>query len=399
GAPLGEVQVFIEGEQLGALSRQNGRYLILNVPAGSYQVNAIRLGLAPVTQQVEVASGQTVEVDFAMETQALGLDEIVVTGTAGAARRREVGNSINQINVAELAYEPTQVSDMLLSSAPGIEVTLAGGEVGQGSAIRLRGVNSSEMSADPIIYIDGVRMRSSALPQAATPDYRSGRGANNTPSALDMLNPNDIERIEVIKGSAATTLYGTEASAGVIQIFTKRGATGAPVWTVETQQGTMWSKPFGANGVDYLHMDPWICTGFMSCGDRTHQAWQQQYTASVRGGGDGLLYFASGEYQDIAGNMPNDLLEKWVVRGNFTFEPAEDLQFQWNTAYSNQWQSNTPTGNNAQGLTLNVFRQDQNYFGSGDPDLIDQVLVWEIEQVIERFTSGGTVTYSPLANL
>src|SRR5690606_32533522 len=64
-----------------------------------------------------------------------------------------------------------------------------------------------------------------------------------------------------------------------------------------------------------------------------------------------------------------------------------------------QWQSNTPTGNNAQGLTLNVFRQDQNYFGSGDPDLIDQVLVWEIEQVIERFTSGGTVTYSPLANL
>ena len=66
-----------------------------------------------------------------------------------------------------------------------------------------------------------------------------------TVSPLDAINPDDIERIEIIKGSAATTLYGTEAAAGVIQVFTKRGSTGAPVWTVEMQQGTGWTPVFG----------------------------------------------------------------------------------------------------------------------------------------------------------
>src|SRR5690606_1933402 len=207
--------------------------------------------------------------------------------------------------------------------------------------------------------------------------------------------------------------------AGVIQIFTKRGAVGAPVWTVETQQGTSWSRKFGTDEVPYLYMDPFLRDGWFGIGGgdwgatapdgspsrmyegirKSGTAWDQYYSASVRGGAQDLQYFASGSYQDVTGLQPNDALEKWVVRGNFTFTPTDDLTLQWNNAYTNQWQQNTPTGNNSQGLTLNVFRQDQNYFGTGDFDRVIEVLPYDLQQRIERFTTGGTVTYSPLDNL
>jgi TonB-dependent starch-binding outer membrane protein SusC len=414
GGPLSEVQVYLQGAQLGGLTRTNGVFIILNVPVGTYELRAERIGLAPAAQQITVTAGTTVEVDFRLETQALGLDEIVVTGTAGAARRREIGNTIAQINTADLPQRPVNVSDMLQSVAPGIEVTAGGGGAGQGSKIRLRGTNSLEMGSDPIIYIDGVRMMTGGFPVQAAKD-QGNRAANVTQSPLDMLNPNDIERIEVIKGSAATTLYGTEASAGVIQVFTKRGSQGAPVWSVESQQGTMWSQRMGiyddptpvpagrtypvSGSSKYLYMDPWICTGFLKCGEYTHTAHTQMYSASVRGGGANLQYFVSGELFDEKGNTPKDEMEKWTTRGNFTFTPLPELQLQLNSAYMNQWQSNSPQGNNAEGLELNVFRQNQNYFTDNNPEFINRIFDWDLESTIERFTSGGTATYSPIANL
>ncbi len=388
GAPLGEVQVFLDGTGLGTLSRQDGRFLILNVPAGSYTLKAERVGQKTISQQVDVAGGQTAEVDLAMETEALGLDEIVVTGTAGAARRREVGNSIAQINTNTIQESrPTAVTDILTGAAPGIEVSGVGGEIGQGSQIRLRGNSSVSMSNQPIIYIDGVRVQSKPYPQTSSPDYPY-RGANITANPLNDINPNDIDRIEVIKGSAATTLYGTEASAGVIQIFTKKGASGAPVWTAEIQQGTSWERNFGTPEFPKIRMEPYLNNGYLG-----------QYSASVRGGGQNLQYFASGQFNNERGVLPQDSLNKYVVRGNFTFTPSTDLQLQWNTTYSNQWQRNTPVGGNAQGIILNAMRGKANYFSSEDPAVLRQLFNEDIEQRIERFTTGGTATYSPLTNL
>jgi outer membrane receptor protein involved in Fe transport len=408
GAPLGEVQVYLPGSNLGGLTRQDGRVLILNVPVGAHEVRAERIGMTPSSQQVTVTADGTVTIEFRLETQALGLDEIVVTGTAGAARRREVGNAISQINLAQLPERPIDAAAMLQAAAPGVELTLSGGETGNGSRIRLRGANSVEMSGDPIIYIDGIRMMNSVFPNNTSPEYRASRGSNNQPSALQQINPNDIERIEIIKGSAATTLYGTEASSGVIQVFTKRGAAGRPVWTVETQQGTEWTRKFGGDaGVvseygsqsDYLWMDPWICTGPFQCGDRTHQAYSQQYSLSVRGGAQNLQYFVSGQRRDDVGQLPQDELEEWAIRGNFTVSPIEDVTLQWNTSFTQTSQQNTPVGGNSQGLTINVFRQKANYLSTGDPEAQDVIKDWDITSVIRRLTTGGTLTYSPTPSL
>jgi TonB-dependent starch-binding outer membrane protein SusC len=428
GAPLSEVQVYLNGTGLGTLTRSNGRFVILNVQPGSYDARAERIGFQSASQRVTVAAGQAVEVNFQLSTQALGLDEIVVTGTAGAARRREIGNSITQISTAELPVRPTQTFELLQGAAPGVELTTVSGNVGQGQRIKLRGITSVAQSNQPLIYVDGVRIMNGAFPVSQGGDQYNSTNAGNrgsavTVSAIDQINPNDIERIEVIKGSAATTLYGTQASSGVIQIFTKRGSTGSPVWSVESQQGTGWSRKFGGDfGVNYLWMehymrDSWFGRGYdpgpagdkcttLSPGGASDtrcswpgSVWYQSYSASVRGGNNNLQYFASGGYDNDTGILPHDSDEKWTIRGNFTFSPLTELQMQWNSAYSNLDLTGTPSANNAQGLELNAFRQKANYFGDANPVIIASVLDWDLLQANERFTTGGTVTWSPIESV
>jgi TonB-dependent starch-binding outer membrane protein SusC len=420
GAPLADVQVFLVGANLGSLSRTNGAFVIVSVPAGQYELRAERIGLTAVSKQITVAAGQAIEESFTLVPQALGLDEIVVTGTAGAARRREVGNLVTQINTVDIPDRPTQVTDLLMANGSGIEITGAGGgETGQGVLIKLRGANSINTNKPPIIIIDGVRLMEENFARVASPDYRGGRGNNNYPSPLNSINPNDIERIEIIKGPAASTLYGTEASNGVIQIFTKRGTNRAPSWTVEIQDGTSWMQRFGIEETSafitpsgaaprvtnpkYLWTDPWICTGPFECGDYQSTPRMQDYSMSVRGGSNQIQYFLSGANTREHGALPNEDLDRWNVRGNFTINPVEDLIVQWNTAYTNTWQKNTAVGDNAAGLTLNAFRgeeyNNQTYFGLASIEQISETLDFDVQQQIERTTSGGTVTYTPLPSL
>jgi len=442
GQSLSEVQVYVTGLQLGSLTRADGRFLILNVPAGTYEVKAERIGFQTGTQSVTVTAGGTAIVNFQLGTQALGLDEIVVTGAAGSARRREIGNSITQLNIADIPDRPVVVSDLLQGSAPGIEMTGGSGQLGQGKQIRLRGNSSVSMTNQPIIYVDGIRMMDGAFPRVRTPGMTQGRGAQVTVSPLDNINPNDIERIEIIKGSAATTLFGTEASAGVIQVFTKRGSQGAPIWTADIQQGTGWAKQYGVNGVNYLNMEhflrgPWWGGGYdggefgrecilsdtpdnpASTFDETTRnflwdganssadgncsypgaQWYQNYSLSVRGGGQALQYFMSGAYQDDTGMMPNDEQTKYNFQANFTMSPIDDLQILWTTTLSNQWLNLTPSGNNLSGLELQVMRQERNYFSNGDPRDISQALDYDFQLWVERVSTGVTFNYSPLQDL
>ena len=413
GAAIGQVQVFLVGENLGALSRADGRYLILNVRPGTYELSAQRIGFGTETQTVTVTAGGTTTTNFTLGVRALGLDEIVVTGTAGAATRREIGNTISQINVADVVDAPLRVSDMLQAAAPGLDI-YGGGALGQAKIIRLRGANSALLNSHPIIYIDGVRIRSDPLPDANPPDRRGGRSGNIAMSPLDAINPNDIDRIEIIKGSAATTLYGTEAAGGVIQVFTKRGSGGAPVWTAEVGTGTMWSRRIGpsSDGVAdasvaalmeqnaYGNLEHWMCTGFLSCdGKFALKPYNQDYSLSVRGGSGGINYFISGSFGDAQGLLPNDSQRQYNSRANLSISPTSNLQIQWNTGYTNIFLTTTAGQNNAQGITLNAFRQERNYFASGDPDVLNVLMDQKLDEAVERFTTGVTVSYEPISGL
>jgi hypothetical protein len=152
GAPLADVQVYLVGENLGAITRQTGVYLILNIPPGTYTLRAERIGLLPKEQQVTVIEGEPLEVDFVLDA----------------------------------------------------------GEGATDALDYVRGA-SNRSDSPPMIYIDGVLQP---------------RSSGASPETLQNLNPDLIDRIEVIKGSAAVGLYGPEAAAGVIQIFTKRRPPG-----------------------------------------------------------------------------------------------------------------------------------------------------------------------------
>lgn len=411
GNPISDVQVYLVENQRGVLTGANGRFLIVNVAPGTYTIRAERIGYATTEQSVDVQGGSPAVVNFRLEDEALGLDEIVVTGTAGQARRREVGNSINQLNVADMPSPPSNVDQLLQGQAPGLTVTQGNGSVGGGAQIRLRGAVSVSQSNQPIIYIDGVRMRSEPYARNQQASSGAGRGNNVTASPLNDINPNDIERIEVIKGSAASTLYGTEAAAGVIQIFTKRGSQGAPRWTAQVDQGFSRLRPFapdvdvrppsewqdpndpdytgalGSYSYEYLNMQPYIRDG-----------WRQRYSLSVTGGGENLQYFVSGQMDANDGVLPLDEEDKAGIRGNFTFTPLDNVTLQVNTSYNRTDITGTPAGNNAQGLTLNAFRRERNYFSEGNPDSIRKVLDQDITTRIDRFVLGGTLSYQATEN-
>ena len=398
GAPISAAQVYLPGLQLGGLSRPNGSYLILGVPAGTHEVRVERIGMATANQQITVTADGVVVANFALATEALGLDEIVVTGTAGAARRREVGNTINQINVANVPARANLASELIQGAAPGVLMTKHGGVMGSGVNIKLRGNQSISMSNQPIIYVDGIRL-SRDLPSTYEVDVdelmpgNNGVGAQLEASPLHNINPNDIERIEIIKGSAATTLYGTDAAAGVIQIFTKRGSTGAPVWNVEARRG--YSRAFKVGGsfptqdqrdrFPYLRLKPYIQTGH-----------DDLLSASVRGGSDAFQYFMSSGHNRGTGLTVMDSIRKTDLRGNFTFRPMESVTIQYNSVYSRQWTSNVLGAGGDSGLLHQAYRGLANYHGDEDPALIGQIFEQSFTSDIERFTTGGTLTYSPM---
>lgn len=205
--PLAGAQVSIAGVGLGTITNSSGQFLIVNVPAGEARVRVQMIGYGVEQQTTRVAAGETTTLNFELEETAIALDEVVVTGTAADVRRKEIGNSMEAITSAEIRNAPvTNTQTILQGRTPGVTVMGAGGQPGSGSTIKIRGTNSVSQDTEPLIYVDGVRIFN--LPTRA--GWKSRTGV----SPLQDIAAEDIERIEVVKGAAATTLYGTEASGG-----------------------------------------------------------------------------------------------------------------------------------------------------------------------------------------
>src|SRR5688500_775726 len=147
GQPVAAVQVFIAGSGIGALSQANGRYLLLNVPAGTHTITAERIGYGSVSRQVAVAAGETVVADFTMSEAALDLDEIVVTGTAGGGRQREVGAAVSRVGSEQLRLASVaDIGSALQGRAAGLTMTGTSPQPGAAGRIVLRGSNSISQS-------------------------------------------------------------------------------------------------------------------------------------------------------------------------------------------------------------------------------------------------------------
>jgi len=381
-------QIGIVGQGLGATTGADGSYLISGVPAGTFTLRARALGFTQIDRQVTMTAGGTVTIDFALNVAPASLNEVVVTGTAGSARKREVGNSIGSVKASDLPEVPTNVSNLLAGRVAGVQISGGLGNAGSGSAIRLRGATSLALSNQPLIYVDGVRTRSDEYPRNGIFQGATQRGANAYGSPLNDINPDDIDRIEVVKGAAATTLFGTDAAAGVIQIFTKRGSQGNPKWTAQLNSGFSRLQKFGTGDAPLLFMDPFV-----------RDAGRLGLQAQVAGGTqNGVRYLFSFGADNQDGVLQLDNERKYLLRSNVDFSPMKNMQFSWNSSFSTNLITQTPAGNNAQGVTLNAFRRDRNYFGRADVDTIKQVYRQSLTSNVDRLLMGATATWTPIQN-
>jgi TonB-dependent starch-binding outer membrane protein SusC len=400
-APVAGAQVFVVGTRFGGMTASDGRYTFAGVPEGTIVVRIRALGYQPVEKSVTITGTAPVTLDFTVATAPVSLDEVVVTGTAGSARKREVGNSIGQVKLGDVPEVSTNVSQMLNGRVAGVQISGGTGNSGAGQAIRLRGTTSVALTNQPLIYIDGVRTRSDEYPRNGIFTGTTQRGANVYASPLNDINPDDIERIEIVKGAAAATLFGTDAAAGVIQIFTKRGQQGSAKWQAQFNTGYNQMQKFGTDEAKFIFMDPFFrnSAGLLENLGANPMGVRYGSNVQVSGGqGENLKYLVSLGADNNEGVLPNDLEKKYLIRSNIDFMPIPKIAVSWNSSFNNTLISQTPAGNNAQGVTLNAFRRDRNYFGNANPDTIAKVFGQQLNSQIDRMILGTTASWTPIAN-
>ncbi len=207
GEVLTGANVVLEGTTLGASTDEDGMYYIDNLAPGDYTVTVIYVGFGNQSQNIKVNAAEKVIVNFALQPSLMDLDAIVVTGSVSDRQKRAIANPITTISAMELKQMPiANIGDLFEGKVPGGYQLDFYFEDRITQRVALRGNQNQVPSRNEVkTYIDGVEVA----------DYR------NSPVAT--IDPNDIEKIDILRGPMASTLYGSGASGGVIQIFTKKG--------------------------------------------------------------------------------------------------------------------------------------------------------------------------------
>ncbi|HZI27748.1 MAG TPA: SusC/RagA family TonB-linked outer membrane protein [Gemmatimonadaceae bacterium] len=435
GRPLAGAQVFVAGTTVGSVTNDRGEYRITSAPARQIELRVRLIGYSPINKTVVVTAGQTVTQNIEVGVSALQLEQVVVTGTGAQVEVKKLGNTVATIQPPAFAAITTP-SQLLQARDAGVSILPASGISGEGSRIRIRGNASLSMSNEPIVFVDGVRVNSGG-----------GFGTNvgtggGSPSRLDDIDPSSIERIEVLKGAAAATLYGTEASNGVIQIFTKKGATGTARWTFNAEQAALdFPEDRIKDNCGFARSD--------TAAARLGAFFAQNVTAykpfcinaseeilgvgrgttlngSVTGGTSGYTYFASGRFADEDGPMDVDWLGPTVdkirrIQGltNMGLVPFNSLKLGMRLSYADALQQIPQNNNNIYGVTsLAMFAKPElancnnssvaspgrctgagNMYGNAAFMTLREATQTTTENRAGRFTGVFDATYTPAENI
>jgi TonB-linked SusC/RagA family outer membrane protein len=425
GQPLGDVQIVVPGTTLGVITASDGSYQLPRVPSGTAQLRTRRLGYGAVTKSVTVRADATTTADFELAASAVTLNDVVVTGSGAPTERRKLGNTVASVDVTQLRDAPvSNVSEILQAREPGVSVLSSGGLAGEGARVRIRGTASLAQSNEPIVYVDGVRVDNGG-------GFSGNIGGGAGPSRLNDINPDAIDRIEILKGAAAATLYGTEASAGVIQIFTKSGASGAPRWTLDLQHGitTMPTGRYRAlAGFARTQAQADSLSAFWGHTITPFQVFEENvvprlfesgqngtYGLSVSGGNDNVTYFVSGRAAIEDGpftskgfasakndgfKLANDLTTNRQVNANLTFFPQPKLRLRVTSAFAQTRLDLPNNDNNLYSPLTSVIRSKPELANvnnpTGDPafSTASEVIDLYTSQVVHRTDASVNATYS-----
>ncbi|HVK97777.1 MAG TPA: SusC/RagA family TonB-linked outer membrane protein [Flavisolibacter sp.] len=456
GQGLPDISVMIRNTTLGTTTDENGNYsLQANLGPGTYIIEFSGVGFKRSQQEVRVSDATSYSASTTLAVDALGLDEVVVTGTLGRSSRREVGNAISTISSRQLQNTGTpNLNAMLSGKVMGAQITQNSGDPAGGVSVRLRGVGSVFGSSEPLYIIDGVIVdNSSANVINLSADAQGARIQTGNNRLVD-INPNDIERIEVINGAAAAAIYGSRASNGVVQIFTKRGRGGAPKisFTTSVQHNSLRKRldmndyPFrfgiqqhprlfdaGDRLTTIANLRPNRAAvpgaGPAALGGRldttkypvTRYDYQDDIFqssigtdnhVSITGGTENATYYFSGSYLNNSGIIKNTNFQRFGMRARSDINLNRWAKLSGGVLYSNSRSRDMPNGNNffspVSTMTIidnvwNIRERDAN----GNLQHVELVRLnplsvletYDIRQEVNRNLSDLKLTLTPLAGL
>ena len=308
-----------------------------NVNPGQFTVSFTYISYKTLTKTVKLESSESVSLDVELSQDAVGLDEVIVTGTSEGTTRRQLGNYVGSVSGENLNKGAAgNVLTGLQGKVAGAQIVQNQGDPAGGMSVRLRGISSVNSSSDPLYIIDGV------IANNAT----SGVTDNQQNRLVD-INPADIERIEVLNGAAAAAIYGSRANAGVVQIFTKRGASGAPqVNFSSTFMASQLRKKLPLNMAPVKFGGPTdgpgavtqdiLLTGLTTTSPVKRYDYQDYIfrdafgtdnNLSVSGGNDKTKFYTSASYFNNQGIVQNTDFNRFGLRANVDQELAKWATF------------------------------------------------------------------------
>ncbi len=239
GQPIADVTISIVGQQVGVRTNERGEYR-LRVPSSEVLVLARQLGFKRQTKRVGPAETTA---DFVLDRDVLQLEGVTVTGVATTTDRRVATTAVATVNTTELNKVPARsIESNLAGKVAGARMFENSGAPGGGAQIQIRGATSVLGQGDPLYVVDGIIVSNASISSGASSVTRAGGSTGSSQdqvvNRLADLNPNDIENIEVLKSAAASAIYGSRATNGVVVITTKRGKQGRSSWNVTQRMGT-----------------------------------------------------------------------------------------------------------------------------------------------------------------
>jgi TonB-linked SusC/RagA family outer membrane protein len=412
GEGLAGANIILKGTNLGTASDNNGNFtLIVSLPSGQTVIEARFIGYTTESQTVTETSG-IVELDFQLSVDALSFDEIVVTGTAAAISKRQLGNTISTIPGRSIAESGAlDVTGSLSGKFAGVQVTQNSGDPASGISVRLRSASTVNGVSDPLYIIDGVIVNNSSNDLLGVISVVQNR--------LSDINPADIERIEVIKGGAAAAIYGSRASNGVVQVFTKRGKLGKPKVTF----GTTVNFSSLRKKIDFNQVPlDWVNSGDVT--DLTTLSVERfdyqdlvfensmgtDNYLSVSGGVGNTTYFGSVSFLENNGIMKNTDYGRSGVRLRVNQVINDWASFSAGTYISTTNSNDMPNGGYGSGVLQTILFSNNSINPAPDadgnyptmtfyPNILEYIETFDFQQQNKRAISDVQFTLVPTAGM
>ncbi|MEC3965902.1 SusC/RagA family TonB-linked outer membrane protein [Flagellimonas halotolerans] len=354
GVPLPGVTIVVSGTNIGTTTDFDGNY---SITASSGQILRFSyLGMKP--KEVTVGTQKTIDVSLEEDAEQLG--EVIVTAFGISQEKKSLGYSAQSVDAEAIAdTKQTNLVNSLQGQVAGVQITNSGGAPGQSARIIIRGINSLDPSANnqPLFVVDGVPIDNSTVESPNTPRGLSNRAAD--------INPADVESMSVLKGAAATALYGVRAANGAVIITTKKGKKGKVSINLNTSVGfdelnrlPKLQKEYGQGfSGEYDPSSFWPSWGApidqvaqTEPGHKYQDNWNRAFDTGVRtdhslsisGGGEKATFYASMGRLDQKGIIPFSNWDRTTAKISGTVTMNEKFNFGGSINYSNSGGNRVP---------------------------------------------------------